>query len=32
MACFTNEEEDAMGTTAAVPFLLEDSLKREGAI
>lgn len=32
VAGFTNDEEDAMGTTKDVPFLLEDSLKREGGI
>lgn len=29
---FTNEEEDAVGLTAVVPFLLEDSLKERGGI
>ncbi|WP_435624076.1 type 1 glutamine amidotransferase domain-containing protein [Flagellimonas sp.] len=29
---FTNSEEDAVGLTDVVPFLLEDALKEEGAI
>ena len=27
---FTNEEEEAMGLTTVVPFLLEDKLKEKG--
>ena len=29
---FTNEEEEAVGLTAVVPFLLEDRLKERGGI
>lgn len=29
---FTNEEEDAVGLTAVVPFLLEDRLKERGGV
>jgi putative intracellular protease/amidase len=29
---FTNEEEEAVGLTAVVPFLLEDRLKEQGSI
>ncbi len=32
VAGFTNDEEEMMGTTAAVPFLLEDRLKSGGGI
>ena len=32
VAGFTNTEEDAMGTTTAMPFLLEDRLKQQGGI
>src|SRR6185295_17862561 len=29
---FTNEEEEAVGLTSVVPFLLEDRLKERGAV
>nr|WP_298996039.1 type 1 glutamine amidotransferase domain-containing protein [uncultured Allomuricauda sp.] len=32
LTSFTNSEEDAVGLTDVVPFLLEDALKEEGAI
>ena len=32
VAGFTNTEEEAMGATAIVPFLLEDKLKQKGGI
>ena len=32
MTSFSNSEEEAVGLTEVVPFLLEDSLKEEGAI
>jgi len=32
IAAFTNEEEDSLGTTEIVPFLLEDKLIERGAI
>jgi putative intracellular protease/amidase len=32
VSAFTNEEEEAVGLTAVVPFLLEDELKRLGGI
>jgi hypothetical protein len=31
VACFTNEEEMAVGMVDAVPFLLEDAVKKAGA-
>ena len=32
IAAFTNEEEDSLGTTEIVPFLLQDKLTERGAI
>nr|WP_277933038.1 type 1 glutamine amidotransferase domain-containing protein [Nostoc sp. FACHB-892] len=32
VTAFTNEEEEAVGLTAVVPFLLEDRLKERGSI
>ncbi|CAF1294241.1 unnamed protein product, partial [Didymodactylos carnosus] len=32
VAGFTNEEEEAVGMTKVVPFLLEDALKKQGGV
>ncbi|KAA8999352.1 type 1 glutamine amidotransferase domain-containing protein [Affinibrenneria salicis] len=32
VTCFTNEEEEKVGMTSVVPFLVEDELKKQGAI
>ena len=32
VTCFTNEEEAEMGLTQVVPFLIENELKRQGAL